>query len=123
MQPAQIPRFVVEYFLSSGARVVMRSSTTLRTAASLVTDVLPDDPRTVCEVIAQEIAHSFGLDHEMLPADPMTYLDYNGDRTFQDRMVSCGEYADRTCGINGSTCRQRQNSVALLKERLGAHGA
>ena len=87
------------------------------------TDVLPDDPRTVCEVIAQEIAHSYGLDHEMLPSDPMTYLDYDGDRRFQNRMVSCGEYAGRACGVNGSTCRQRQNSVALLTERLGARGA
>lgn len=87
------------------------------------TDVLPDDPRTVCEVIAQEIAHSYGLDHEMLPSDPMTYLDYDRDRRFQNRMVSCGEYADRACGVNGSTCRQRQNSVALLTERLGARGA
>ena len=87
------------------------------------TDVLPDDARTVCEVISQEIAHSFGLDHEMLPSDPMTYLDYPGDRTFQNEMVPCGEYADRACGINGTTCRRRQNSVALLTERLGARGA
>jgi uncharacterized protein (TIGR03382 family) len=87
------------------------------------TDVLPDDPRVVCEVMAQEIAHSFGLDHEMLPSDPMTYLDYSGDRSFQDEMASCGEFADRKCGINGTMCRQRQNSVALLKQRLGARGA
>ena len=86
-------------------------------------DVLPDDAQTVCEVISQEIAHSFGLDHEMLPSDPMTYLDYSGDRTFQDKMASCGEYADRKCGINGLMCRQRQNSVALLKERLGVRGS
>jgi uncharacterized protein (TIGR03382 family) len=88
------------------------------------TDILPDDdPRMVCEVTSQEIAHSFGLDHEMLPSDPMTYLDYVGDRKFQDRMASCGEYADRTCGVNGVTCRQRQNSVALLQQRLGVRGA
>ncbi|TMQ03644.1 MAG: hypothetical protein E6J90_48155 [Deltaproteobacteria bacterium] len=87
------------------------------------TDVLSDDARTVCEVIAQEIAHSYGLDHEMLPSDPMTYLDYAGDRTFQDEMASCGEYASRRCGINGTMCRPRQNSVALLEERLGARGA
>ncbi|HEX3762368.1 MAG TPA: MYXO-CTERM sorting domain-containing protein [Kofleriaceae bacterium] len=87
------------------------------------TDVLPDDPQTVCEVIGQEIAHSFGLDHEMLASDPMTYLAYDGNRRFRDRMVSCGEYADRPCGVNGSTCRARQNSVALLTERLGARGA
>ncbi|HEU4730289.1 MAG TPA: hypothetical protein VFT22_20470 [Kofleriaceae bacterium] len=87
------------------------------------TGVLPDDPRTVCEVTAQEIAHSFGLDHEMLPSDPMTYLDYDGERTFQDEMASCGEFADRTCGVNGLMCRRRQNSVALLEERLGRRGA
>jgi uncharacterized protein (TIGR03382 family) len=73
-------------------------------------------------VMAQEIAHSFGLDHEMLPADPMTYLDYPGERTFQNEMASCGEFSDRACGINGMMCRQRQNSVALLQQRLGAHG-
>ncbi|HMG55295.1 MAG TPA: MYXO-CTERM sorting domain-containing protein [Kofleriaceae bacterium] len=87
------------------------------------TDVLPDDPRTVCEVTAQEIAHSFGLDHEMLPSDPMTYLEFSGNRRFRDRMASCGEYADRMCGVNGMTCRERQNSVALLTERLGLRGA
>jgi uncharacterized protein (TIGR03382 family) len=87
------------------------------------TDVLPDDPQTVCEVSAQEIAHSFGLDHEMLPSDPMTYLPYDGARRFEDTMASCGEFADRKCGINGTMCRQRQNSVALLEQRLGARGA
>lgn len=87
------------------------------------TDILPDDARVVCEVISQEIAHSFGLDHEMLPSDPMTYLDYTGDRTFQDAMASCGEYSDRACGINGTTCRRRQNSVALLEERIGRRTA
>jgi MYXO-CTERM domain-containing protein len=86
------------------------------------TDVLPEDPRLICEVTAQEIAHSFGLDHEMLASDPMSYLDYAGDRKFRDRTASCGEYADRECGINGMMCRERQNSVALLRERLGARG-
>jgi uncharacterized protein (TIGR03382 family) len=84
------------------------------------TDVLNDDPRTVCEVMAQEVAHSFGLDHELLASDPMTYLDYSGERTFQDTMAFCGEYGGRMCGISGSTCRTKQNSVELLTERLGA---
>ena len=84
------------------------------------TDVLPDDSRTVCEVMAQEIAHSFGLDHEMLPSDPMTYLDYDGDRDFQDEDASCGEYEPRMCGLAGHVCRTSQNSVALLGQRLGA---
>ena len=91
-----------------------------RSVVFAFTEVLPDDARTVCEVMAQEVAHSFGLDHELLASDPMTYLTYFGDRTFQNEMASCGEFGGRMCGINGSVCRQRQNSYALLMERLGA---
>jgi len=83
------------------------------------TDVVEDDPRLMCEIMAQEIAHSFGLDHEMLPEDPMTYLTYDGNRSFQDQMASCGEFGGRMCGINGSVCREKQNSFKLLTERLG----
>ncbi len=86
------------------------------------TDVMPDNARTMCEVMAQEIAHSYGLDHEMLASDPMTYLDYAGDRTFQNVEAPCGENGNRLCGINGNMCRQKQNSVALLTQRLGARG-
>jgi hypothetical protein len=76
-------------------------------------------PREACEIMAQEIAHSYGLDHELLASDPMTYLNYNGNRAFQDQAAACGESTQRPCGINGSTCRPNQNSVTLLKERLG----
>jgi hypothetical protein len=85
------------------------------------TDVMEDDPQMMCEVMSQEIAHSFGLDHEMLAEDPMTYLPYFGNRSFQNEMASCGEYGQRMCGISGSVCRQQQNSVALLTARLGAN--
>jgi hypothetical protein len=83
------------------------------------TNVFPNDAQVVCEVMAQEVAHSYGLDHEMLASDPMTYLNYNGDRTFKDQTVACGEYQNRPCGIGGSTCRANQNSVQLLSQRLG----
>lgn len=78
-------------------------------------------PREACEVMAQEVAHSYGLDHELLASDPMTYLPYTGNRTFKNQAASCGEdmAAPRQCGINGSVCRANQNSVALLTERLG----
>ena len=84
------------------------------------TDVFPDDPQLICEVMSQEVAHSYGLDHEMLASDPMTYLDYSGHKTFQDMTASCGEYQNRPCGIGGSTCRANQNSVQLLLARVGA---
>jgi MYXO-CTERM domain-containing protein len=83
------------------------------------TQVLPPDARLACEIMAQEVAHSFGLDHELLASDPMTYLEYTGDRSFKNETASCGENTARPCGINGSTCRANQNSVALLTERLG----
>jgi hypothetical protein len=87
------------------------------------TDVVGDDTHAACQVMAQEIAHSYGLDHELAADDPMTYLPYSGDREFQDRAVSCGEYTARPCGIGGSICRPSQNSVALLAARVGMAGA
>jgi hypothetical protein len=87
------------------------------------TDILDDNPQLVCEIISQEIAHSFGLDHELLAEDPMTYLDYAGPRTFQDSMAHCGEYDERECGINGSVCRKMQSSVQMLDQRLGLAGS
>jgi hypothetical protein len=86
------------------------------------TDALPGDAHSACEVVAQEIAHSYGLDHEMLASDPMTYLPYSGDRKFADQAVACGEFTVRPCGIRGATCRANQNSVALLDDRLGSAG-
>ena len=83
------------------------------------TNVIPQDARLACEIMAQEVAHSYGLDHELLASDPMTYLPYNGNRSFQNSTASCGEDVTRPCGINGQTCRPNQNSVALLGERLG----
>ena len=83
------------------------------------TDVFPQNAQLICEVMAQEVAHSYGLDHEMLASDPMTYLSYNGKRSFKDQTVPCGEYQNRACGIGGAVCRPNQNSVQLLNERLG----
>ncbi|HWO24756.1 MAG TPA: Ig-like domain-containing protein [Kofleriaceae bacterium] len=81
--------------------------------------VLPADPMLACEVMAQEVAHSYGLDHVMVATEVMTYLPYEGRRWFQNLSASCGEDKARPCGLNGSMCRQNQNSVALLIERLG----
>jgi Bacterial Ig domain len=81
--------------------------------------VLPADPSLACEVMAQEVAHSYGLDHVLVASELMTYLPYEGRRWFQNLSASCGEDKARPCGLNGSVCRQNQNSVALLIERLG----
>jgi hypothetical protein len=83
---------------------------------------LPADARLACQIQAQEIAHSFGLDHVLLAPDLMTYLPYAGRRWFQNQAAQCGEDKARPCGLNGSACRQSQNSVALLIERVGLRG-
>lgn len=80
---------------------------------------LPNQARLNCEIMAQEVAHSYGLDHELLASDPMTYLQYNGNRAFADQTVSCGENTPRNCGINGSVCSANQNSVTMLTQRVG----
>lgn len=82
---------------------------------------MPNDARFACEVQAQEVAHAYGLDHELLATDPLTYLRYDGNRSFQNQLAECGEDKARPCGVDGSpSCRGKQNSVALLFERLGA---
>ncbi len=86
------------------------------------TEILAGDAHSACQVMAQEIAHSYGLDHELLDSDPMTYLPYTGDREFADQDVACGETTARPCGLAGSTCRATQNSYALLAERVGLVG-
>jgi MYXO-CTERM domain-containing protein len=83
-------------------------------------DAMPDT-RTICEVMAQEVAHSYGVDHELLPTDPMSYLFYDGERTFQNISAPCGEHEPRQCGGFGAACRPEQNSFAVLTERLGAN--
>lgn len=86
------------------------------------TDILVNKAQVVCETMSQEIAHAYGLDHEMLESDPMSYLKHNGNRTFQDVTASCGETSARPCGIGATSCRAEQNSYAILLERLGATG-
>ena len=43
----------------------------------------------ICATAAQEIAHTWGLDHATDKTDPMTYNTYNGMRTFKDG-AQCG---------------------------------
>jgi hypothetical protein len=79
---------------------------------------LDNDPILTCGVIAQESSHTFGLDHEMLAGDPMSYLPFVGQRVFQDEMVPCGEYEARQCGPTRQ-CGEQQNSVEMLAQRVG----
>ena len=86
------------------------------------TEILIPDAQVVCETMSQEIAHAYGLDHELLSSDPMSYLSHDGERMFQDETAMCGESSPRQCGLGPHACREQQNSYAVLTERLGATG-
>lgn len=81
----------------------------------------------ICWTAAQEVAHSFGLDHEYLAEDPMTYRQGSslpgGVKRFQNVNAQCGEYSARQCecaGPDGS--RSYQNSVTEITGIFGAAG-
>jgi hypothetical protein len=72
----------------------------------------------ICEVIGQETAHSFGLEHAFDCSDPMTYLSPCGRQFFRDKTTPCGEYeASAQCQCGGSA----QNSHRWLRTVLGAN--
>ncbi len=74
-----------------------------------------NNPQQICQTIAQESAHAFGLDHELLCEDPMTYLTGCGSKCFQDTDAPCGEDVARRCSCGGQT----QNSWQRLHELFG----
>ena len=85
-------------------------------------DTLPNDAQLACEVMSQELGHAYGLDHVLLAQDPMSYLSFNGKKTFQEAAAACGEKTARPCGLGATSCRAEQSSVNVLMERIGASG-
>jgi hypothetical protein len=75
------------------------------------------DVRTTCETIAMEVAHAYGLDHEYLCKDVMTYLGGCGAKSFVDKEAPCGEKKARACRGGLPT----QNSYRRLMGILGPH--
>ncbi len=70
----------------------------------------------ICWTVAQESAHAFGLDHEFLCADPMTYLyECSDNKSFQDVAAPCGEDGARECYCGGAT----QNSYQRIISHFG----
>ena len=73
------------------------------------------DVTEICHTVAQETAHAFGLDHEFLCEDPMTYLNGCGRKFFRDIDAPCGEFEQRACQCGGTT----QNSVERIAAVFG----
>ena len=80
-------------------------------------NVIGDDIHELCWTAAQEIAHGFGLDHEVNPPDAMSYIDAPTTKRFTPDTVACGEFSPRACACGGNT----QNSNALLLRAVGGN--
>jgi len=88
----------------------------------------------VCSTAAQEIGHSFGMDHSHNAADPMTYFNFNTRRYFQNQADPCGSDCVNGFGPMGNACSgtdgqvhtccvnegSTQNSFATLTSLFGA---
>lgn len=76
----------------------------------------PDNPMSICHTVAQETAHSYGLEHAYDCSDPMTYLPSCGRQFFRDAATPCGEFEPLSqCLCGGNT----QNSHRWLRTVLG----
>ncbi len=77
--------------------------------------------RQLAETVAHEAGHTWTLNHLYDCADPMTYLDGCGDKSFQDTALSCagvaqnGAWQVEACSCGGST----QNSYQTLLGYFG----
>jgi len=71
----------------------------------------------ICWTVAQETAHSWGLDHKFDNRDPMTYLQSGPSRkVFQNQAGPCGEFQSRACQCGGST----MNSFTAILQTFGS---
>lgn len=78
-------------------------------------DVYGPKPLDLCWTASQEIAHAFGLDHEFLAKDPMTYIDGNLPKRFRDIDSDCG-----TLSVEGCACGSlKQNSYRRIVALFG----
>lgn len=81
-------------------------------------ELFGDQTDRLCEVIAQEVAHSFGLDHQMNCDDPMSYLGDCGAKRFRNEEAQCGEFEARECACGQETQNSRKTLARYLGDRI-----
>jgi hypothetical protein len=79
---------------------------------------IENDVGETCEVIAHEVAHTYGADHEFLCEDVMTYLSGCGHKVFVDKDAPCGEKATRECEGGQATQNSYRRLLTVLGTRL-----
>jgi len=79
-------------------------------------DVYGPDAQALCWTCSQEVAHAFGLDHEFLQKDPMTYVSGDLPKRFRDQDADCGEFESRACSC---ATGGKQNSYRTIVGLFG----
>ena len=73
----------------------------------------------ICATAAQEIAHTWSLDHVTDNTDPMTYFGYSGRRYFHDN-VSCGsdctDAGGNFCTVGQSGCTDPEGASCTAQQ-------
>lgn len=83
-------------------------------------NVYGGDVNDICWTVAQETAHSWGLDHKFDNRDPMTYLQSGPARkNFMNEAGSCGEFSARQCDC--SYAGGKLNSFAEVFDTFGGN--
>jgi MYXO-CTERM domain-containing protein len=112
---------------SSGDCSPMTNQIAFAFAETAVSDFAQEDDNNrvwgICWVIAQEIAHAYGLpnheikftDGQSACSDPMTYqADCGGQKFFRNKSAQCGDFAAKTC-----VCTPTVNSHLKLTTVFG----
>ena len=102
--------------LTNAGGVAPRTCNELPNAMTFTFDVYGDDSDTLCWTAAQEIAHAFGLEHELNAKDPLTYLQGNLPKRFQANDAQCGEGIPRVCNC---TTNGLQNTYTHIYDMFG----
>jgi MYXO-CTERM domain-containing protein len=82
---------------------------------SFTFDVYGADPDQLCWTVAQETAHSFGLEHEYNANDPMTYISGGPSmKRFQATESRCGTFAAENCRCTSKSTQSSYKSIAAM---------
>lgn len=91
-------------------------------SVSFTFDVYGPDADQLCWTVAQETAHSFGLEHEYNAADPLTYIAGGASmKRFQATESPCGTFQ----ALSSCQCTQKatQNSYKFIVNLFGPGAA
>lgn len=83
-------------------------------AITFTFDVYGGDHESLCWTASQEIAHAFGLEHELNARDPLTYLAGYLPKRFQAAKAQCGEGTPRLCNCTPDGMQSSYEHILAL---------